>query len=665
MKRFISFCVFIFIVSVFLYSCHTDNKIHLSQGNDETKTSETSPGANDSPVDISGFVVTVPSGFTVTLKGVMMTPEKAADPEDDGGFLSFRIGQDDSYSENDLMIFAPDGREAEFVISGRSITPALVLPESVTVTIDGALDPGIPLENGSVFHHVGQSGAHKYILSDGFGHQIEYSKNDVIPMTEKIVRVPDGYTVSVDGKPVPEDQAERTKSDVPDEVAEFCNIPDVLEYDVAVLAENATFTVTDDLGVNVEADTSKDVIDVSLSSEVLPSVPDEISSQINVLEVAETWSKFMSADLYGYNNGFGTLAAYLIEGTELYNYALAWANGIDITFTSIHVLTEPPFTEEKVTNFRMLSDDCFCCDVHLVKQMILDNGESRSDPMDSTLYFVKTNGGAAPEWKLIYMLTDVSENNQTISSDGYEIELYEISGATYKANLLVIKDPSRVSVATIYPWRETGETLDVIAQNAGAIAAINGGIYNSYVNKGGQPYGVVVSNGEIQYNSPQDFAGLVLIGFTEEDHLEIVDIDGWGPADVEQFVKERHIRDAVTFQEDATDVNNHFVQLITDGEPRDLSSGIGAGLNPRTVIGQREDGAVLMLVTDGRGKNNHLGASASDLIWIMKKYGAVNAANLDGGSSSCMYYDGEYLMTSVTFYYSDASWNLPLAFVVK
>ena len=72
-----------------------------------------------------------------------------------------------------------------------------------------------------------------------------------------------------------------------------------------------------------------------------------------------------------------------------------------------------------------------------------------------------------------------------------------------------------------------------------------------------------------------------------------------------------------------------------------------------------------MLVTDGRGKAGHLGASAADLIDIMSKYGAVNAVNLDGGSSSCMYYNGEYLMTSVTFYYTNASWKLPLAFVVK
>lgn len=61
---------------------------------------------------------------------------------------------------------------------------------------------------------------------------------------------------------------------------------------------------------------------------------------------------------------------------------------------------------------------------------------------------------------------------------------------------------------------------------------------------------------------------------------------------------------------------------------------MGSGLNPRTAIRQRADGA-------------------------------VNAANLDGGSSSCMYYDNEYLMTSVTFYYSNSSWRLPAGFIVK
>ena len=100
-----------------------------------------------------------------------------------------------------------------------------------------------------------------------------------------------------------------------------------------------------------------------------------------------------------------------------------------------------------------------------------------------------------------------------------------------------------------------------------------------------------------------------------------------------------------------------------NGEPRQLD-GQGSGANPRTVIGQRSDGAVLLLVTDGRGTSGHLGATASDLIGIMQEYGAVNAANLDGGSSSTMVYNGNWEMTSVTFYYQNSSWKLPTAFVV-
>ena len=135
-------------------------------------------------------------------------------------------------------------------------------------------------------------------------------------------------------------------------------------------------------------------------------------------------------------------------------------------------------------------------------------------------------------------------------------------------------------------------------------------------------------------------------------------------ADVEALVADAKIRDAVTFQEEASDRNNHFVQLIINNEARQMN-GMGSGLNPRTAIGQRADGAVLMFVTDGRGKSGHLGASSGDLIEVMQQFEAVNAANLDGGSSSCMYYDGEYLMSSVTFYYDNSSWRLPAGFIVK
>ena len=245
-----------------------------------------------------------------------------------------------------------------------------------------------------------------------------------------------------------------------------------------------------------------------------------------------------------------------------------------------------------------------------------------------------------------------------------DIEVVEISGRTFFGTLLIIKDPSRVELSSIYPWAEEGVPLDKLVNDAGAVAGINGGLYSSTNNSGGRPCGVVVCKGEIQLNEPQQYPGLVLVGFTEDNILEIIPVSDYSKTEVENLIRDKKIRDAVTFQEEASDKNNHFVQLVINGEARDMN-GMGSGLNPRTAIGQRADGSVLMLVTDGRGKSGHLGASASDLINVMVEYGAVNAANLDGGSSSCMYYNGEYLMTSVTFYYSNSSWKLPLGFVVK
>ncbi|MBQ2042322.1 MAG: phosphodiester glycosidase family protein, partial [Firmicutes bacterium] len=102
-----------------------------------------------------------------------------------------------------------------------------------------------------------------------------------------------------------------------------------------------------------------------------------------------------------------------------------------------------------------------------------------------------------------------------------------------------------------------------------------------------------------------------------------------------------------------------------NGQRRELNGGMGSGANPRTAIGQTADGRMLLLVTDGRGANGHLGATASDLIDIMDAYGAVNAANLDGGSSTCMYYNGEWLRNSVTLYYESSSWRIPTGFLVR
>ena len=254
-------------------------------------------------------------------------------------------------------------------------------------------------------------------------------------------------------------------------------------------------------------------------------------------------------------------------------------------------------------------------------------------------------------------LIDVSNENKK------DIKIEEVNGSNFHGTMMIISDPSRVKVATTAPFSEYGKTLDEIVKENNAIGGVNGGIYVSTLNKGGYPMGVVVSKGEIVWNSPNG-VGYHLIGFDENNILKILPLQGLDKNGVEKLVKEEKIRDAVTFQEEASDANNHFVKLIINGEKRE-SNGLGSGANPRTAIGQKADGTVLLFVTDGRGASGHLGATASDLIEVMEKYGAVNAANLDGGSSSTMYYEDKYLMTSVTLYYSNSSWRLPEAFIIE
>lgn len=249
------------------------------------------------------------------------------------------------------------------------------------------------------------------------------------------------------------------------------------------------------------------------------------------------------------------------------------------------------------------------------------------------------------------------------TSDREPIVIEEVNGGTFRGKMMIIADPSRVYVATTYPWTEYGEELGKIVEKNKAIGGVNGGLYISTANKGGHPVGVVVSKGKIQHNNTGSYAGLYLIGLDNNNLLRIIDVTKKSKSAVEKLVQDEEIRDAVTFQDEYSDKNNHFVKLIINGEKRELN-GLGSGANPRTVIGQRADGTILLLVTDGRGDGGHLGATASDLIKVMSDYGAVNAANLDGGSSTSMYYNHEYLKTSVTMYYANSSWKIPTAVVV-
>lgn len=214
-----------------------------------------------------------------------------------------------------------------------------------------------------------------------------------------------------------------------------------------------------------------------------------------------------------------------------------------------------------------------------------------------------------------------SENEDTEKAEK-DIEIIKVSGLTYSGTMMIVKDPSRVSVATCKHFgdpNQRGDKILTLLERHNALAGINGGGFydpNGH-GTGSIPLGFVFSQGEFLYDSEKGED--LIIGFDKNDKLIVGNMTG-------KEAQALGIRDALTYGP----------ALIINGEKQDVSS----GLNPRTAIGQRSDGAVLLLVVDGRQANS-LGASYADLIDIMDQHGAINAANLDGGSSSIMIYEGE------------------------
>ena len=243
-------------------------------------------------------------------------------------------------------------------------------------------------------------------------------------------------------------------------------------------------------------------------------------------------------------------------------------------------------------------------------------------------------------------VTDVSKEftgvDETKKDD---IELVDVYGRTYTGKMIIVHDPSRVSLATLPVFGEkvVGKTVEKFVEEENAIAGINAGGFLDLngVGTGGLPLGNLIKDGKIISGSP-DFVGNV-VGFDANHRLVVGVMSGQEALDL-------GVQESVYF----------FPTLIVNGKPAEVA-GTGGGLNPRTVIGQREDGAVLLLVIDGRQPHS-VGASFEDCIEQMLAFGAVNASNLDGGSSSIMIYNGEMVNVCASLYGSRAQ---PAAWVVK
>ena len=231
----------------------------------------------------------------------------------------------------------------------------------------------------------------------------------------------------------------------------------------------------------------------------------------------------------------------------------------------------------------------------------------------------------------------VTINSSTITGESNEwanypdgIRIETIQGDTYTAHVMIIRDPSGVYLATStdhFSIDIPGTRINHQIETEGAIAAINAGAFNddgsvnSYV--GSLPVGLVISEGKVAWDDGKIYEGFV--GFNKDNILVVAN-----SMDAETAMA-LDIRDGCCFGP----------VLLMDGKINEVEYSSNSGYNPRTAIGQRADGAVIFVCIDGRQVGS-LGGTYTDLINIMVEYGAVNACNLDGGSSSVMLYRDEF-----------------------
>ena len=217
-----------------------------------------------------------------------------------------------------------------------------------------------------------------------------------------------------------------------------------------------------------------------------------------------------------------------------------------------------------------------------------------------------------------------------VDEDGDGLILVPIKGGSYTGYMLIVLDPSRV-VLGCEPNSIGGKgyTVQQYVEMADAVAGINGG---GFVDPGGNgdgsmPDTLIVHEGVIYCGGSG-----VGTGFVGIDDKYILHVGFRSSADVEA----RNIQEGC----------GYGPVLVVNGQMMPEEN-LTSGLNPRTAIGQRSDGAILLLVIEGR-QPSRLGASYQDEAELMLRFGAVNACNLDGGSSTMMWYNGEYINNSAS-----------------
>ncbi|AGK96703.1 phosphodiester glycosidase family protein [Clostridium pasteurianum] len=248
------------------------------------------------------------------------------------------------------------------------------------------------------------------------------------------------------------------------------------------------------------------------------------------------------------------------------------------------------------------------------------------------ILYSNSNSNAGPIGSLAQDLNKIK-----IGNHDNNIELEKIDGKKFTGLMLVVHDPTRVKIGYSSQLGTVGQTTSQIAKNNNAIAAINGGGFQDKANNstatwtgtGALPTGIIISGGKLIYptdNIDYNVKRIGVAGITSNGQLIV------GDHSINELLKDG-VTEAICFG--PTLIVNGTIQT-RDSQGRPIDS---QGANPRTAIGQRADGSILLLAIDGR-QGLQMGATIGDVQKVMKDQGAINAVNLDGGASTTLYYNG-------------------------
>lgn len=259
--------------------------------------------------------------------------------------------------------------------------------------------------------------------------------------------------------------------------------------------------------------------------------------------------------------------------------------------------------------------------------------EEKIDKIMNNNYFISVNEDVN--------LSDITINveEKTEYKDEYEEELLtrdpgndlykilNIKVGNAKGYLIAIYDPTKVRLLRVKKFNAgtSGERVIDFCKRYGGEVCINGGGFANGLDNGSDiPLGYVIDEGEIVWPIKNDYSTTRgnIIGITEEGKLTLLN-NTTGPEAIASGVKY-----GLEF--------GPF--LIVNGKSAEIV-GMPYGVANKCVIAQRQDGVMMFLITEGETYID--GASLKDVVEVLEKYGAYNAANLDGGQSTSLVINNE------------------------